>query len=215
MIDVAGGARYYYHYDGLGSVVALSDSTGAVIEKYRYNVFGSLTIYDENGSAISTSSVANPYYFTARRFDTETGNYYYRARMYHPRLGRFLQPDPIGYGDGLNIYTYCHNNPVNWIDPYGLFIKGLLGTVASTTGGGLLYIAATATAPAWALPVGAALVIGGTGVVVWDFFDEDDVVDELIDKVKEAFEKYKKDVDKEIEDSPLGGSNKECPKKEE
>ena len=62
----------------------------------------------------------NPYLFTGRRFDTETGLYYYRARYYHPEIGRFLQTDPIGYGDGMNWYAYCQNSPLARIDPFGL-----------------------------------------------------------------------------------------------
>jgi len=58
--------------------------------------------------------------FTGRRYDPETGLYYYRARYYNPEIGRFLQPDPIGYNDGMNMYAYVGNNPLAWIDPYGL-----------------------------------------------------------------------------------------------
>jgi RHS repeat-associated protein len=57
--------------------------------------------------------------FTGRRFDYETGLYYYRARYYNPYIGRFLQTDPIGYGDGINWYAYCGNNPLAFIDPSG------------------------------------------------------------------------------------------------
>jgi len=71
-------------------VVALSDNSGDVVERYEYDVFGMPTIRDANNSVVSVSSVANPYYFTGRRLDTETGLYYYRARYYMPGLGRFL-----------------------------------------------------------------------------------------------------------------------------
>ena len=75
--DVAdSNAVYYYHFDGLGSVVAISDVNAVVVETYSYDVFGEVTIYDCNNSEISASSVANPYYFTARRLDDETGLYY-------------------------------------------------------------------------------------------------------------------------------------------
>ena len=113
MIAVDGETEtwYYYHFDGLGSVAALSDEDGDVVESYSYDVFGEPS---------ASSSIGNPYMFTGRRWDEETGLYYYRARMYSAVLGRFLQPDPIGYAGGLNLHAYCGNNPVNWIDPWGL-----------------------------------------------------------------------------------------------
>ena len=101
---------YYYTFDGLGSVIALADSNGDLVETYPYDVFG---------QPRTTSGIGNPYLFTSRRHD-ESGLYYYRARYYNPHIGCFLQPDPAGYAVGLNLYTYCGNNPVNWTDPYGL-----------------------------------------------------------------------------------------------
>jgi RHS repeat-associated protein len=100
-----------FGYEGLGSVVALSNVNGNVAEWYSYDVFG-----EPN----RTSSINNPYFFTGRQYDSETGNYYYRARYYKPSIGRFLQTDPVGYAAGLNWYTYCSNNPINWVDTYGL-----------------------------------------------------------------------------------------------
>ncbi|MCJ7692058.1 MAG: hypothetical protein MUO22_01410, partial [Sedimentisphaerales bacterium] len=74
MIDAADGDTvYYYHFDGLGSVVALSNIDGDVVESYSYDVFG---------QPDNTSDVNNPYMFTGRRYDDETGLYYYRARYY-------------------------------------------------------------------------------------------------------------------------------------
>ena len=111
---------YYYHFDGLGSVVALSDVNSVLVERYTYDVFGRPTIRDANGVVIEESAFANPYLFTARACDAESGLYYYRARYYDYATGRFLQPDPIGYADGLSLYGYVGNNPCGYADPWGL-----------------------------------------------------------------------------------------------
>jgi RHS repeat-associated protein len=132
MINVDGQTetKYYYFRDALGSVVALLNNNGVVVEGYSYDSFGRTTIHTAAGadgkwltgddSVGSVSSVANRLMFTGREYDSETGNYYFRARYYKPSIGRFLQTDPIGYADGLNMYTYCSNNPIMWIDPWGL-----------------------------------------------------------------------------------------------
>ena len=112
MIDVADSSKsYYYHRDGLGSVIALSDAAGNTAVTYDYSIYGI--------PASSDPANPNPFLFTGRRFDIETGLYYYRARMYNPHIGRFLQTDPIGYGDGMNWYGYCGGNPIGRVDPSG------------------------------------------------------------------------------------------------
>ena len=113
MIDCTGQSEvnYFYHFDGLGSVVALSKSDGTIAAQYTYDAFGTATV--------TGTEYGNPYRFTGRRWDDESGLYYYRARMYKPDIGRFLQPDPIGYEGGLNLYAYCGNNSIVFIDPYG------------------------------------------------------------------------------------------------
>ena len=114
MIEVAdNNAAYYYHYDALGSVIALSDSTGDTVQTYEYSVFGEPAVEDANHT--------NPYMFAGRRYDIEIGLYYNRARYYNPYTGRFLQTDPSGYSDGMNWYAYCGSNPLNCTDPTGLY----------------------------------------------------------------------------------------------
>ncbi len=109
----------YYHYDGLGSVRTITNNTGATIETYTYDVYGKPTIYNAAGQEVAESQLGNRFYFTGREFDNETGLYYYRARYYNPELGRFMSPDPMGLIDGPNLYTYCGNDSVNWVDPLG------------------------------------------------------------------------------------------------
>jgi len=104
-----------------GNESVLSDSSHNIVEKYSYDVFGKPTIRNSQGNIITTSAYGNRFMFTGREYDSESGLYYYRARNYSPWIGRFLQTDPIGYAAGLNLYTYCGNNPISWIDPLGLY----------------------------------------------------------------------------------------------
>jgi len=109
-----------YYYDGLGSVIALADYMGNVVEKYSYDVFGKPTIRNSQGVIRTTSAYGNRNMFTGREFETETGLYYYRARYYNPQIGRFIQIDPTYHIDGINLYKYARNNPIKRRDPFGL-----------------------------------------------------------------------------------------------
>jgi RHS repeat-associated protein len=108
------GTRYFYHADGLGSIVALTDSNKQIVQRYSYDTFGMLT-------SVQNPEFNNSYAYTAREWDRELGLYYYRARYYDPMEGRFISKDPIGFAGGdVNLYRYVQNDSVNWIDPEGL-----------------------------------------------------------------------------------------------
>ncbi len=129
---------YYYHADGLGSITALTDGSGNVVQTYEYDSFGK--VHD------NMNAIKQPYTFTGREWDKETGLYYYRARYYDAETGRFVSFDPILHpGNGplktkscsqtgiyptfdslkrspqkLNPFIYTENNAVNFTDPSGL-----------------------------------------------------------------------------------------------
>jgi len=103
---------FLYHADGLGSITTLTNTSGAPVRSYTYDSFGRIVA--------QSGTVVNPYTYTAREFDPESGLFYYRARYYDPTTGRFLQEDLIGFGGGINFYAYVVGNPVSYTDPLGL-----------------------------------------------------------------------------------------------
>ena len=116
------GSTFFYHQDGLGTVTDLTDSTGATAKSYSYDAYG--TIVDQTGT------VEQPYTYTGREFDAESGLYFYRARFYDATTGRFLQQDPGSAGlnsarlprhplDLVSQYAYAADNPIQLIDPFG------------------------------------------------------------------------------------------------
>ena len=102
----------FYFYNGHGDITALIDLSGKTLATYYYDVFGNLI--EENGT------IDNPFRFSGYQYDSETNNYYLMSRMYDPETARFLQEDSYR-GDkndplSLNLYTYCHNEPVMYWD---------------------------------------------------------------------------------------------------
>ena len=111
--------RFTYHQNALGSVSEISAPGGGVVEWVTYDAYGKATARNSAGTTQGSSYVGNPFLFTGREFDAESGMYHYRARAYDPEAGRFLQRDPLGYVDGLGAYQYAHCAPATCVDPFG------------------------------------------------------------------------------------------------
>ena len=105
------------------NVVAMLNGQGNAQERYRYG-HGKVRIWNQNGYELASggipfSALKNKIMFQGRRRDPETGLYYYRNRMYHAELGRFLQRDPLEYGDGMSLYEFVGGAPTGAVDPMG------------------------------------------------------------------------------------------------
>jgi len=107
-------------HDSAGNLSALLDpDSREVVENYVYSGFAGVKIY-AYGKEISHSSIGNPWRFAEKPIDEETGLIYFGFRYYDPAIGRFISRDPVGYQDGPNLYAYLHNNPINYVDHFGL-----------------------------------------------------------------------------------------------
>ena len=110
----------YAHSNHLYSVAALSDNTGAVVERYRYDAYGQRTVLAADGVTTRTASLhGNQVGFTGRYLDKETGLWYFRYRYYSGSLGRFIGRDPVGYINGSSLYNAYF--AVHGTDPFGLW----------------------------------------------------------------------------------------------
>jgi len=113
LAELRSGTTSYYEQDGVNAVSSLSNTTGALANTYVFDSFGKLTA--------STGTLVNPFQYTAREFDPETGVYDYRMRYYDPSAGRFISEDPLGFkGGDPNFYAYVLNSPTDLVDPLGL-----------------------------------------------------------------------------------------------
>ena len=140
---------YYYHYDRLGNVVAVTSGGGNLVDLYTMDAFGNVLQVAQSGYGYyNNTNSSQPYHLTSKEHDSESGLYYFKARWYDPEVGRFASRDPrsreflvkVGcgglrqlvrilvsdpsYADWVNSYIYCHNNPTGHVDPDGGCRKG-------------------------------------------------------------------------------------------
>jgi RHS repeat-associated protein len=175
-MNIADGTRATPIPDIQGSIIAMLDSSGRGISKFGYFFFGMSTLNSDS------------FGYTGQRFDSDTRIYYYRARMYSPALGRFLQTDGIGYPDIGNLYVYVGDDPLNNMDPQGHFcipcgfaaggaivgigVLGLHDYLAGSPSSWGTYLGAAASGAAGGLSLmtpagwGGAVVMGGAGASI-------------------------------------------------
>ncbi|WP_164104129.1 RHS repeat-associated core domain-containing protein [Candidatus Laterigemmans baculatus] len=126
-------AKLYYHRNQQYSVVALTDSVGAIQERYAYTAYGEPTVLDGAGTALSASAEDNRYTYTGREWDGAMSLYHYRSRMYSPVAGRFVSRDGASYVDGASLYGAYFGLAAG--DPLGRACTPLGPTGPATTSG--------------------------------------------------------------------------------
>ncbi|MFT5319417.1 MAG: RHS repeat-associated protein, partial [Chlamydiales bacterium] len=132
------GKTYLPVHDHRGSIAALVDPTAnTVIESYRYNAFGEEQIFNASGDSAEETQIANPWRYSSKRMDEETGLIFFGRRYYMPETGRWITRDPAGFADGPNLYAYVHGNPMKYYDPYGLTAREFAEAAGKSFAGGL------------------------------------------------------------------------------
>jgi RHS repeat-associated protein len=128
------GTQYFYIKNLQGDVVSIANASGTIVVNYEYDAWGNcISVIDNSGIGIAE---LNPIRYRSYYYDTETGFYYLQSRYYDPAIRRFINAD--GYvnanGDilGFNMYAYCGNNPVMYVDYTGEFVITILGVTLGT-----------------------------------------------------------------------------------
>lgn len=113
--------NYFYQKDHLGSIIAITDETGTIVEEYSYDIFWKPYTKKSDGiiTKLKKSPIGNTRMYTGREYDRGLKLYYNRARYYDPKLARFISRDPIDIADDVNLYAYVGNSSVMFVDLMG------------------------------------------------------------------------------------------------
>jgi len=134
MTDYTGESAvdYFFHHDGMDSIVNITGGDETLMTTYDYGSFGDFTTTYHNGA------IDSPFTYTGREFSAVTDMFHYRARNYMPRIGRFMSRDPYPFDpffpNTIQRYNYCGNSPVNFVDPWGEELKFINSSELSSDG---------------------------------------------------------------------------------
>ena len=138
---IKNSAKYFYIRDVYQNILGIIDNTGAIVVKYSYDAWGNHKVLDGNGNVnTSTSFIGNinPFRYKGYYYDKESNMYYCKSRYYVPEWCRWLNADSIGFLNPqniheLNLFAYCKNNPVMYVDPSGhiafFIVTAIIGAV--------------------------------------------------------------------------------------
>ena len=169
-----GAVDYYFRKNIFGDILAVYNSSKTVLATYTYDTFGNASVTYANVQ--NNSARLNPFRYRGYYWDDDLELYYLQSRYYDPEIGRFISPDSIEYITpseifGLNLYAYCYNDPVNYVDPTGqlpilLIILGVTALIGlGLTIGGVASGNNTLTAIGLTMITIPALISGGMAVV--------------------------------------------------
>lgn len=193
----SGNSIAYYIADHLGSVRAITDANGNIVEHYRYEAFGQPTIFNADGTLLNSSALGNRFMFTGREYLPSIGLYDYRNRTYSPTMGRFIEVDPLRLSAGdLNMYRYVGNQPVDLTDPTGLIAPAIPVIIA---------VYAAEKAAEAALLIASAYVAAECVDYFIDYFideidDDVDVDDTRTEEIEMCYETCDEDYEQQCDD---------------